>query len=215
MEKIGIVDTMFSKFNMGSLAIKTIKDSGKRVEVIRVTVPGIKDLAVASKKLIEEKVITDIHSIIHWIDKKNPNGQIPERPEIDSQYNLWEEPVKIWVENQGIQKETINDIPKEYDDIHKPEYNPKITLIKPQQNTLFSSNSVVDLEVNIKSNFDIEQIDILFKNSYLGSISNTPYKFSINLSEIENLKQKEDIIIKAYDKVGNSSSLIIPLNISL
>ena len=51
---IGVVDTMFSRANMGGLCVKTIKKSGFPVRVVRKTVPGIKDLGVAAKKLIQE-----------------------------------------------------------------------------------------------------------------------------------------------------------------
>jgi len=54
--KIGVCDTMFARADMGSLAEKTINDyASEKTEIIRVTVPGVKDLPVASKKLIEEK----------------------------------------------------------------------------------------------------------------------------------------------------------------
>ncbi|MDO8428155.1 MAG: riboflavin synthase [Candidatus Diapherotrites archaeon] len=55
--KIGVTDTMFARGDMGSLAEKTIQKSkySKKVEVLRYTVPGFKDLAVACKKLIEEQ----------------------------------------------------------------------------------------------------------------------------------------------------------------
>ncbi len=55
MKKIGVADTMFAKADMGKLAEETIMASGKNVGIVRVTVPGIKDLPVACKKLIEEK----------------------------------------------------------------------------------------------------------------------------------------------------------------
>jgi riboflavin synthase len=53
--KIGIADTMFARGDMGKLAIRTIKQHNPRVVIERYTVPGIKDLPVAAKKLIEEK----------------------------------------------------------------------------------------------------------------------------------------------------------------
>jgi len=53
--KIGICDTMFAIANMGALAEHAIIASGKEVEIERYTVPGMKDLPVASKKMIEEK----------------------------------------------------------------------------------------------------------------------------------------------------------------
>ncbi len=52
--KVGIVDTTFASFNMGEAAINAIKKEVS-VEFVRYTVPGIKDLPVAAKKLLEEK----------------------------------------------------------------------------------------------------------------------------------------------------------------
>lgn len=54
MNTIGIADTTFAGYDMGGLAERAIKDSEQPVRIIRYTVPGIKDLPVASKKLIEE-----------------------------------------------------------------------------------------------------------------------------------------------------------------
>ncbi len=55
MKKIGIADTMFARGDMGGLAERTIKEARPDVRVERFTVPGVKDLPVACKKLIEEK----------------------------------------------------------------------------------------------------------------------------------------------------------------
>ena len=55
MKTIGIADTMFARINLGDLAERTIKENSDSIKVIRCTVPGIKDLPVASKKLLEEQ----------------------------------------------------------------------------------------------------------------------------------------------------------------
>jgi riboflavin synthase len=55
MKKIGIVDTTFSRVNMGKEAVDELKSMGTGFRVVRRTVPGVKDLPVASKKLIEEE----------------------------------------------------------------------------------------------------------------------------------------------------------------
>jgi riboflavin synthase len=55
MKRIGIVDTTFSRWNMGKEAIDELRDMGSGFKIIRRTVPGVKDLPVASKKLIEEE----------------------------------------------------------------------------------------------------------------------------------------------------------------
>ncbi len=55
MKKIGIVDTTFSRVNMGDIAIDELKKQGTGFKIIRRTVPGFKDLAVECKILIEKE----------------------------------------------------------------------------------------------------------------------------------------------------------------
>ncbi|MBN2110879.1 MAG: riboflavin synthase [Methanosarcinaceae archaeon] len=54
MALIGIVDTTFARFNMGKAAVDEIQKHVS-ARIIRRTVPGVKDLPVAAKKLIEEE----------------------------------------------------------------------------------------------------------------------------------------------------------------
>jgi riboflavin synthase len=53
MMEIGIVDTMFSRVDMGRIAIDELKKSYPDVEIRRTTVPGVKDLPVECKKLLD------------------------------------------------------------------------------------------------------------------------------------------------------------------
>jgi riboflavin synthase len=55
MKIIGIADTTFARFDMGSSAVDELKSNGKGFKIIRSTVPGIKDLPVACKKLFDEE----------------------------------------------------------------------------------------------------------------------------------------------------------------
>jgi len=52
--RVGVADTTFSRVNMGAIAIDELKKHAS-VAIERTTVPGIKDLPVACKKLIEER----------------------------------------------------------------------------------------------------------------------------------------------------------------
>ena len=57
MDHIGVVDTMFARYDMGAEALDELKQCpgyGQRFDVVRRTVPGIKDLGVECKKLVEE-----------------------------------------------------------------------------------------------------------------------------------------------------------------
>jgi riboflavin synthase len=55
MKKVGIADTTFARYDMASAAIDEIKKTTTGIKIIRVTVPGIKDLPVACKNLIERE----------------------------------------------------------------------------------------------------------------------------------------------------------------
>ena len=57
MDRIGVVDTMFARVDMGSTALAELRSCpgyGERFEILYRTVPGFKDLAVEAKILIEE-----------------------------------------------------------------------------------------------------------------------------------------------------------------
>ena len=58
MDRIGVVDTMFARYDMGAEALDELADCpgfGTRFEVVLRTVPGFKDLGVACKRLIEQE----------------------------------------------------------------------------------------------------------------------------------------------------------------
>lgn len=55
MKVIGIADTTFARFDMGGAATSELKSMGTGFKIVRYTVPGIKDLPVACKKLFEEQ----------------------------------------------------------------------------------------------------------------------------------------------------------------
>jgi riboflavin synthase len=54
MVTVGIADTTFARYDMGAAAIDELRNNAS-VKIKRYTVPGIKDLPVACKKLIEEQ----------------------------------------------------------------------------------------------------------------------------------------------------------------
>ncbi|MEK7606461.1 MAG: PBP1A family penicillin-binding protein [Patescibacteria group bacterium] len=43
----------------------------------------------------------DVHSILYWVDKDNPDGPVPSTPSSDPQFKYWEAPVRTWAISQG------------------------------------------------------------------------------------------------------------------
>lgn len=53
-------------------------------------------------ELFEEFPISpslSVHSILHWVNKNDPQGPIPTNPSFDPQYTRWEYAVQAWAEN--------------------------------------------------------------------------------------------------------------------
>ena len=68
MIKIGVVDTTFARVDMGSIAESVIKDELPNAKIIRYTVPGIKDIPVAAKKLLVEHGCEGVITL-GWVGK--------------------------------------------------------------------------------------------------------------------------------------------------
>jgi riboflavin synthase len=54
-KRIGIAETTFARMDMGAIAATQLGEMSGSLKIIRYPVPGVKDLPVAAKKLIEEQ----------------------------------------------------------------------------------------------------------------------------------------------------------------
>jgi riboflavin synthase len=55
MKRVGVADTTFARFDMAQTAIDELQSLSSGIKIIRYTVPGMKDLPVACKKLFDEQ----------------------------------------------------------------------------------------------------------------------------------------------------------------
>ncbi len=72
------------------------------------------------KEDLEERVVTNVHSILYWVDRNNITGPAPSNPEDNPQFEHWEIPIQNWwVQNKskyGVT--TINEKPTWVDNVH-------------------------------------------------------------------------------------------------
>ncbi|BEP18494.1 riboflavin synthase [Pyrofollis japonicus] len=66
MVKICIVDTTFARVDMARYAIETLQNLMPDAEIVRVTVPGIKDIPVAIKRLMMQENC-DAGMVLGWV----------------------------------------------------------------------------------------------------------------------------------------------------
>lgn len=155
-----------------------------------------------------------IHSILYWIDKNNPDGPIPQNPQNDPQFNLWEWPVREWIKKQNIKEEKESS--KGNLDGEQSNLPIKIKILEPAIETVFKKSDKVVVKIEKENDFSLKQIDFFFKNSYLGSLSggmDKLYQFSFKLEGFSELEPNEKIQIKVYDTYGNSAIFEHSLNI--
>ena len=154
----------------------------------------------------QTKVLTDIHSILYWVDKNDPNGPPPTNPENDPQFKFWEYPVERWRIENGFTDANISELPKETDDIHKPDFAPKITIINPKSSVAYDYNNKIIVNIKNESNFPLSKIDVFVNDVFVGSSKQTPFSISFVPSEMDNIKEKNMLKIIGYDSVFNKGS---------
>jgi len=81
-------------------------------------------------ELISEISVPEYRSILFYVDKNNPLGPAPEKPENDPQFLSWERGVMAWAEKNASSTLLILKNLKEF---HGPENTPKIKITSPKE----------------------------------------------------------------------------------
>lgn len=156
------------------------------------------------EELIEKKVIKEIHSILYWVDKNNPWGERPRNPDDDPQFKNWESSLRSWVASRGIPEEDESVIPKESDDLHRPENFPLAQITLEPLKDGFRTGDRVKIIVLATGRFPIEQVDLFSGAEYLGSVKISPYEFSIIVEGIPGEEIK--LLANVYDRFKNKTT---------
>lgn len=161
----------------------------------------------------EEHTLKQVHSILYWVDKKDPRGPIPKSPESDPQYNLWETKVREWVKLQNVQEEDSSIIPTDVDDIHTSDTQLSIVITNPIENMRINKNDRVFISIKSTSTYPLSQADFFINNTYIGTIQRPPFTISFMPNTVGNISDTNTIIVRAYDTVRNKVETSIKLNI--
>lgn len=152
----------------------------------------------------QEQSITNVHTILYWIDKSNPLGGRPSNPEKDSQYTNWEYGVANWWANNKSKYKIITgaDAPLGYDTNHTSEMKPIFEIIG-LTNEVYAKNDTISVTINQKTQNLIKKIDVFVNNSYIASLKSYPFTTSFIPNEITNIQQNNTLRIIGYDTNGN------------
>ncbi len=162
--------------------------------------------SLTPKETQEEKVITNVHDILYWVDKKNPLGAPPSNPSDDPQYERWEIPVQKWWAAHAGQYPIITpaDKPQGVDDVHTAQNMPKVSLQSPTQNQTFSKQSTISVAVTETGNYPLKKFDVFVNNEYVGTKTDAPFIFNFNPANVTNIQEVNTLKVVGYDSVLNS-----------
>ena len=170
------------------------------------------------REMQQQIIINNVHSILHWLDKDNPTGDIPVDPTKDSQYENWEYGVRNWFENwkksnPDFVENTSVIIPTETDNIHTPANFPKIKINSPLPDTIFSQQSKITIDLSITGTYPAKKSELYVNDRYISSNEQDPKTLSFIPKNIGAIQGKNIIKVIVYDTVLNAGEATLDINI--
>ncbi|KKP68912.1 MAG: Penicillin-binding protein, 1A family [Candidatus Moranbacteria bacterium GW2011_GWE1_35_17] len=186
-------------------------DTEKKVEVCEI--PGKDDKWCKANKYCPDnekktKTITEAHNILWYVDKDNPQGEYPDKPENDSQFARWEEGVKAWYKKNK-EKKYISDEDVEgdcdKDDFDK--YAPKISL------STSKDGNKIKISVSADAPFGIDNIKVYAEGDEINSSSSSSFNLTYEVPANKN-NSSIKIEAKLKDDNGNETSASDSVSVS-
>ncbi len=128
-----------------------------------------------------EKVITDVHDILYWVNKSDPRGPVPNNPSNDPQYHLWEPSVENWWTINSGNYTTISstNIPSGYDSVSAD--NSSALQISGLSTTMNLTDNA-EIIVTTTGQNPLTSVDVLIDSNYVATLPD-PFHFVFTPSD--------------------------------
>ncbi|MDO8442681.1 MAG: PBP1A family penicillin-binding protein [bacterium] len=151
-----------------------------------------------------------IHDILFYVNKKDPQGPYPENPQNDSQFENWEVPVLKWA------RENISDFDLNY---NKPlpvgalnqtdssdTQSIDISWISPKNGEFIKTVNSIAVNAEIAANFEINKIELYLNDVLINSWQQSFGKKAILLHNfVPSAVESQNMLkVKVFDPIGNS-----------
>jgi len=179
-----------------------------KVTIDRITGKLATDFTPPSTR--EERTYREVHDTLHYVDKDDPRGPVPEDPGADPMYAVWEEAVQKWAAEQEIFAATP---PTEYDDLHRPEYRPTVGWLSPTESGSLATRAVT-LEAHAAAPRGISRVEFAVDGRYLGRANFPPYRLTVTLpGSLE--RGFHTFTATAFDDIDSSAEAAITVNVAV
>ena len=166
------------------------------------------------KNYIVERTFIQPHSILHYVTKDDPQGEIPPNPEEDPQYQIWENAIKSWVERKKEANPeweiSFEEPPTEYDDLHSLGLIPTLEVIYPTPSSTITTRQI-DTDIRVTAPRGVEKVTYRLDQKYVGVIRSHPFNLNYYAEFLEPGDHALTIIVE--DDVGNKLEETIPFSL--
>ena len=157
---------------------------------------------------------TQPHSILYYVNKKNPLGSKPKDPSQDPQFKNWEKAVQRYARESEEYKtgSTSVSIPTKYDNVHQPALRPDLEILSPNNKETLQDE---ELEVKIKTSAPrgVDKAVYYINGQLLEQIDSYPFDLEYDIDFLSN--GYHELGVEICDDVGNCTRKNIIINLKL
>lgn len=163
-------------------------------------------LATYPEAFKEKSSFREVHTILYYVDKNDPQGAPPSNPASDPQFTRWEEPVQRWASEQGY----TSTAPEEGScAIRENGVLANLSFINPKQGGSITSFTPT-LEVTVDAEFDIASVAFYIEDTLIGS-TKKGLEATVALSDFKNGFQTITAVVT--DEYKNTIEKSIDINL--
>ena len=175
----------------GKITLKVNKETGKLSS------------SSTPEHLIEERTYVPPHSILHYVQKDNPQGPPPKNPENDPQYNVWEQAIGDWIKKMEEKEDTnftFEEPPTDKDTEYSEELKPELTVVFPEEKEELNSRQI-DTDIRATAPRGVEKVIYKIDDRYVGVEEKHP--FNLNYYARDLVNGWHTLTVIAEDDIGN------------
>lgn len=177
---------------------------GRKISINKET--GLLTTSSTPPELIEEKVFSEPHCILYYVNKEDPLGPVPSNPASDPQFNLWESRVIDWAKKNGLYSTSTNI------NITNPQNNPVFEITSPQNKEIITNDNFSST-INISSIADNANVEYYINNNLLEKTISYPFSLNKKLDFLNN--GYHNLKVRVCDSFYNCSEKSIEFNLLL
>jgi len=167
-------------------------------------------------EMIEERQYFDPHCILYYINPADPLGDAPKDPSRESQFAGWEKAVRDWFEKEKLATSSpyadVLEAPTEYDDAHKPEYAPTLSIESPNNHETIT-DQLLKVVISAQAPQGIARAEYYINDSLIHVNTRPPFGMEKKLNFLSN--GFYNLKVRACDGVFNCTSKDIEFNLKL